>query len=476
MIRRGAPPEDGQVETPRGFDDFDLKLGDVLRGERATLGKSLLDVQRELKIKANYIAAIEASDVTAFETPGFIAGYVRSYARYLAMDPEWAYRKFCEESQFGGAAGISGSHRSRPTPEAASRGAAVGQAATGGPLRTAQAQSARSRDGGNGGSAHGAGMPGPVARRGRKGANDPLINPRAPFSPGVRSNSGGGFDPGALGSVAVLVALIAGLGYGGWTVLQQVQRVTLVPVEQAPGVVAEMDPLAGVAVADDLDAEAATRRAEALDRLYRPKALDVPVMVARDGPISSLDPDRVGMLSSPSSGLDLASLQTDVYGPTRPDARLSTPFGGDALDDKARAKAAAETGETPSDPAIQVVADDVPAVELFAVRPAWVRVTGAGGTVIFEKILDTGERFTLPKTEEPPLLRAGNSGSVYFAVNGKTYGPAGPGTSVAKKVKLGVGDLQSAYQVADLDSDPALRKVIEVAEAETAAAPPLTNP
>ncbi|WP_198945081.1 helix-turn-helix domain-containing protein, partial [Brevirhabdus pacifica] len=85
MIRRGAPPEDGQVDTPRGFDDFDLKLGDVLRGERATLGKSLLDVQRELKIKANYIAAIEASDVTAFETPGFIAGYVRSYARYLGL-------------------------------------------------------------------------------------------------------------------------------------------------------------------------------------------------------------------------------------------------------------------------------------------------------------------------------------------------------------------------------------------------------
>ena len=29
---------------------------------------------------------------------------------------------------------------------------------------------------------------------------------------------------------------------------------------------------------------------EALDRLYRPQALDVPVLVARDGPISQLEP------------------------------------------------------------------------------------------------------------------------------------------------------------------------------------------
>ncbi len=59
-----------------------------MRGERATMGKSLLDVQRELRIKAAYIAAIENRDPSAFDTPGFIAGYVRSYARYLGMDPD----------------------------------------------------------------------------------------------------------------------------------------------------------------------------------------------------------------------------------------------------------------------------------------------------------------------------------------------------------------------------------------------------
>ena len=78
-----------------------------MRGERATMGKSLLDVQRELRIKAAYIAAIENADPTAFDTPGFIAGYVRSYARYLNMDPDWAFDTFCRESGFAVAHGMS---------------------------------------------------------------------------------------------------------------------------------------------------------------------------------------------------------------------------------------------------------------------------------------------------------------------------------------------------------------------------------
>ena len=61
----------------KGFDDYDFRLGDILRGERATLGKSLLDVEKELKIKANYVAAIENCDPKVFESQGFIAGSVR---------------------------------------------------------------------------------------------------------------------------------------------------------------------------------------------------------------------------------------------------------------------------------------------------------------------------------------------------------------------------------------------------------------
>ena len=99
---RAHDPAEGfaQVEVNASFLDDDTRLGDLMRGERATLGKSLLDVQRELRIRASYVAAIENCDISAFDTPSFIAGYVRSYARYLGMDPDWTFRRFCQESGF----------------------------------------------------------------------------------------------------------------------------------------------------------------------------------------------------------------------------------------------------------------------------------------------------------------------------------------------------------------------------------------
>ncbi|MEY8839816.1 helix-turn-helix domain-containing protein, partial [Cribrihabitans sp. XS_ASV171] len=193
--------DEQDVEKPRGFDDFELRLGDIMRGERATMGKSLLDVQRELRIKANYIAAIENTDPGAFDTPGFIAGYVRSYARYLGMDPERAFAAFCEESGFEVAHGMSAqaSVVKKPSAEA--------------PLRK------------------------PVAR-------DPFTAPNTPFVPG-RESVFSHIEPRAIGSSLVLLALIAGIGYGGWTVLKEVQQVQVAPVDQAPVVLSDLDPLQG---------------------------------------------------------------------------------------------------------------------------------------------------------------------------------------------------------------------------------------
>jgi hypothetical protein len=91
---------DGVNYSLKSFDQYEARLGDELRGERATIGKSLLDVQRDLKIKASYIAAVENCDLDVFSNQGFIAGYVRSYARYLGLDPQIVYERFCLESGF----------------------------------------------------------------------------------------------------------------------------------------------------------------------------------------------------------------------------------------------------------------------------------------------------------------------------------------------------------------------------------------
>ena len=113
---------------------------------------------------------------------------------------------------------------------------------------------------------------------------------------------------------------------------------------------------------------------------------------------------------------------------------------------------------------MQVTDAPAPEVVLFAVRPSWVRVRAADGTVIFEKILDSGEEYILPATEEPPTLRAGNSGSLYFLVNGTAYGPAGPGATTASNVVLSANALLGDYTVADLSSDPDLAEIVNYAE------------
>lgn len=404
MIGRRTFPSTQETDKPKGFDGFELRLGDVMRGERATLSKSLLDVQRELKIKASYIAAIENADLAAFETPGFISGYVRSYARYLGLEPDWAFARFCEESGFVPAHGLAPA-ASGPKPVAVQKRAAE--------------------------------------------YGDPLANPNALFVPRGKAMFSH-VEPGAVGSVAVLLALVAAIGFGGWSVLQEVQKVRLSPVDQAP-VVAELDPLDNLSQGNAITAEAdvSLPQIDALDRLYRPEALDVPVLVARDGPIASIDPQTVGALAGLAPA---ASIAGSLAGVT--------------------AGIEAAVAEANTEPAVRTVAEGAPAVEIVAVRPSWVRVSAADGSVLFEKILDAGERYAVPAMEQPPVLRAGNSGSVYFAVNGQTYGPAAPGAQVVKNLKLSPEDLTGSFAVADLAQDPDLAKIVAVAEAQIPGAAP----
>lgn len=405
MIRRWVKPKvTDQADAPAGFDSFDLRLGDLMRGERATLGKSLLDVQRELKIKASYIAAIENADVKAFETPSFIAGYVRSYARYLGMDPDEAFAHFCREAEFMPMHGLAaGNNAIEKKPEY---------------------------------------------------SGDPLANPNASFVP-RQASIFEGIEPGAVGSVAVLVALVGVLGFGGWSLLRQIQKVDFAPVEQNVGVVDQLQGLDGSASTDMASADTGIvtpPSADALDRLYRPEALDVPVLIARDGPISTLDPSEVGVL---------AGVGGNPQAPGLPVADSDPGAAIDAAVTEAVATApAADGGE-----GIQVFGPDAPKVAIFAVRPAWVRVRSASGNVIFEKILDAGEKYVLPATETPPTLHTGNAGAVYFAVNGTAYGPAGDNGSVVKNIALAPQAISADYAMADLEQDRALADFMAVADA-----------
>lgn len=395
--RKATPKEEATPEEDRlqGFDTFDLRLGDVMRGERATMGKSLLDVQRELRIKASYIAAIENSDPSAFETPGFIAGYVRSYARYLGMDPDQAFAIFCEESGFAVAHGMSA--------EASSRRKAP------------------------------KGVPPKV-----KGTRDPIAEPNTPFAPG-RESFFAHVEPHALGSLLVVVLLISALGIGGWTILREVQRVQLAPVDQTPNVLADLDPLsaarrnlpAGNEMAEGPDVFTPEAN-EALDRLYRPQTLDVPVVVARDAPISSLDPATLGSYAD-------AGVPTTATSAPLPTALASA---------------------TDPAPLPQVSPALGPGVTIMAVRPAWVQVKAEDGTVLLSKVMDGGETFAVPQGDRAARIRIGESGAVYFAIDGQTYGPAGSKGAVTRNLALDAGSLTESFSIADMTRDTDLAQMV----------------
>ncbi|MFS4437743.1 helix-turn-helix domain-containing protein [Paracoccaceae bacterium GXU_MW_L88] len=336
------------MDTTLSYDE--ILLGDLLRGERATLGKSLLDVERELRIKARYLAAIEDCDPSIIDNKSFVSGYVRSYARYLGLDPEAMLDKFRRES------GFKLESYTKPSD----------------------------------------------FRRSADASYDYVRKSRWYESISFSS----------VASTAVLLALICGLLYSGWLFLQNIQRVNFAPSEQTPEVTAELS------APDVTSPEAEDElKLSSLERLYKPQELKVPQLAPRDGRIASLDPQESGYFRT------VAQTETPVE---------VTP-------------AVATVNPTP------IVTEDItpPNVQIVAIRPAWVRVYLPDGSVLLEKILEVGERYSVPLDVENPLLRAGNSGSVYLVIEEVAYGPAGRGTGVAKQISLLPDDVVERFEAAE---------------------------
>ncbi|MEO0390010.1 MAG: DUF4115 domain-containing protein, partial [Pseudomonadota bacterium] len=210
-------------------------------------------------------------------------------------------------------------------------------------------------------------------------------------------------------------------------VLQEVQRVQVAPVDATPLVLSEVDPLqsAGPDIATAAPIE--TPQPDALDRLYRPQALDVPVLTARDAPIATIDPLELGNFAVPEApsiggigGARLAAVQPD------------TLPGQDA----------------PASPAVpQVNEAPIEGVRIIASNTSWVRVRSAEGNVLYEAVMNAGDTYDLPPLEGAPTLRTGNAGAIYFAMGTDCYGPAGSSGEVYSGLALDNITLAQAFEV-----------------------------
>jgi len=384
-----------QQRELRGFDSYELRLGDELRGERACLGKSLFDVQRDLRIKACYIDAIENSDPAAIENQSFVAGYIRSYARYLKLNPDEVYRRFCEESGF--------------TPARARMAQEVGK---------------------------------PPAKR---------AAPQDPFGSSDLAavlDRRPGFDAApmisAFASIVAVAALVGGIGYGGWTFLNNIQKVSSAPAAADSGAVVSLTEItrardAGVAIDPSVYEDDGV-----LAQLYRS---DVPAPLGfspADGPIAAIDPTTAGVFAragAPTASAVLAkSLSPAALGAADGLMQDGAP-AGPVLNASVYAAPEVIANAQPMSPVFTAAKG----VAIQAVQEAWVRVDAPGAGVLFSGLMSPGESFTVPADRSDAILKVGNAAGVIVLVDGVPYGPLGAGGVVQSGIALNPEAIRASY-------------------------------
>ena len=383
----------------RGFDSYEISLGDEMRGERASMGKSLEDAERELRIKARMIVAIEDCDLTGFTNQSVIAGYVRSYARYLGMDPEDCYRRFCEESGYKSPAAL------------------MSTSGDGSGFRSLKKAAVTSRVGSQLGDSRFA-------------------------APPSRNRFHARISLGAVTSGLALIALIAGLSYGGYALLQDIQRVGFAPLPEAPAVVAQAPEIGAPTLgAPDL----AAPDLGAPERIIRPTARDYegggalaaalppPDMALaprprRDGPISAIDPNRASVFvrtePEPQIAIDIADITTYVD------------------------TAVAESGGAGPAAPKQIQRGIV----LLASGLAWIKISERDNSTIWQGTLKPGDEYRLPEQVVEPTMRSGDAGNTYVILDGVAYGPLGASGRVAKNISLVADDIRGNLPRAEIET------------------------
>jgi cytoskeleton protein RodZ len=85
---------EGEAASPSG----PRSAGDLLRQQREALHLDLDDVAAALKIKPDYLAALEAGRPDLLPGPAYASGFVRTYGDYLGLDGGEILRRFKAES------------------------------------------------------------------------------------------------------------------------------------------------------------------------------------------------------------------------------------------------------------------------------------------------------------------------------------------------------------------------------------------
>lgn len=82
----------------RGMGSQPIPVGDELRRAREAAGLEISDVAAHLRIRSNFLTALEEGRPDALPGVTYAIGYVRTYSGFLGLDPDNAVRRFKEEA------------------------------------------------------------------------------------------------------------------------------------------------------------------------------------------------------------------------------------------------------------------------------------------------------------------------------------------------------------------------------------------
>ncbi len=85
-----APRDADTPEQAAARSERALEMGRLLRERRLSRGLSLGDAEHTTRINRLYLEALEAARFEVIPAPVYARGFMRSYARYLGLDPEEA--------------------------------------------------------------------------------------------------------------------------------------------------------------------------------------------------------------------------------------------------------------------------------------------------------------------------------------------------------------------------------------------------
>jgi cytoskeletal protein RodZ len=395
-----------RIRTPFGEDPADEQarvqprmrmVGEFLQERREDLGLDLDEIGAMLRIKPAYLAALEQSRTQDLPGPTYAIGFVRAYADFLGLDSEAVLTRFKAE-----AAGVTA------RPDLA--------------------------------------LPVPLGERSLPG--------------------------GALVLVAMILALC---GYGIWYYLSteergRPERVAAVPASlQASPPPAVVPPSGEPATPADADNSA---QPPAQPNLSGAAAGSTPLPAPAISPAPPApQPSATASGTPPTGAPQVQPKPGDSLAPgalLTPIERNPPPAPASAPLPQAAQRTTPPTSQTtPAPQATQPAAASQPTPQVASVTPAspappvsaadgkvtikaladcWIRVRAADQSIVFSRVLKSGETYTVPQ-RSGLSLRTGNAGALEIAVDGKVVPSIGSIGAMRRDVVLDPAELAAGTAV-----------------------------